>query len=123
MSGNLCPYSNRVGRELKCTLGESQVCKYVRYCTIDSKWWNSNNFTSCERRKQEMSKNKNRNYENFERKNENIVIAKEQEIVATEDIKEDVSIEVEAIKEPKKEKAVKVSTPQVPKRSRRRTLY
>ena len=70
-----------------------------------------------------MSKNKNRNYENFERKNENIVIAKEQEIVATEDIKEDVSIEVEAIKEPKKEKAVKVSTPQVPKRSRRRTLY
>lgn len=60
MSGNLCTYSKRVGRGLKCTLDENQGCKFVRYCTRDSFWWNSNNFTNCKKRKQEMQKEKNK---------------------------------------------------------------
>ena len=60
----LCEYSKR-GFEmiLQCTLDNNQGCKFVRYCTQDSTWWNSNNFISCERRRQEMSKkNKNKFY-------------------------------------------------------------
>ena len=56
----LCEYSKRgIGKALQCTLDNNQGCKFVRYCSQDSMWWNSNNFISCERREQEMSK-KNR---------------------------------------------------------------
>lgn len=56
-----CDYAvtNEFGR-LICTVDESQLCAFQRYCSKASEWQNSKAYSTCERRRN-VSKNRNNN--------------------------------------------------------------
>ena len=58
-----CDYAvtNEFGR-LICTVDESRLCAFQRYCSKASEWQNSKAYSTCERRRN-VSKNRNNNIE------------------------------------------------------------
>ena len=61
MAKIICEYGtqNKIGH-IVCNI-INDTCKYIAYCSQDCKYWCTNNYYNCERRKSEMGK-KNKNY-------------------------------------------------------------
>ena len=111
MNKNICEYSEYNNyKKIECKVYENKPCLYQRYCTQDSKWWCSDKYFECERRKSAMSKKKNStNFVDTEHKDAEIVFAEAIEVAEVEEVvsekveKEEKTVTISQETEPSKE--------------------
>ena len=124
MSKYMCEFGIRNEFDsIICTLNENQGCRYIRYCTQDSRYWCSDEYFKCERRKSEMGKKDRRNYNLREDQIKNqIEETKEIEKEETEQVIEDPIPETPVEEKIEKQEIKKESKPAV-RSTLRRILY
>lgn len=101
MSKLICEYGNQNQDGIVlCSLIDDNVCKYITYCTQDSKYWCSSRYYNCERRKSKMAKRDRKNNYVGKNKTEEIIdnnVDKIETIVETpiqeEQKQDDISVE------------------------------
>lgn len=120
MSKYMCEFGIRNEFDsIICTLNENQGCRYIRYCTQDSRYWCSDEYFKCERRKSEMGKKDRRNYNLREDQIEETKEIKKEE---TEQVIEDPIPET-PIKEKIEEQEIKKESKPAVRSTLRRILY
>ena len=89
-----CEYAktNDFGKII-CTVGETRLCIFQRYCSKASEWQNSKAFSTCERRR-DMAKNKNRA---IKIENEQVENVGAKSYIETEQVNDDIEEKVELV--------------------------